>query len=155
MDEEMVSIPTSSRRRPLPEEGKYGPGLQWEADLQLWSLEPSDRLPGYDKSGEFEPYWEFTFRIAQADGPNYFVREVQSFAAGSGSKAIPWLEAAEVPYETYIDENGEEAIRFNKADAAPRKIEGCIEMAGPRSYTNNQGELRTVHGRILGVFGKE
>lgn len=151
---EMISIPTSSRRRPLPEGGIYGPGLQVEADVELYSLEPAEQPPGYDKAGEFSPYWEFTFRIMPADGPQYFVRDKVSFAAGSGSKAIPWLEAAGVPFETSVDPDGNECFNFDKDAAAPRKI-GGIEMGSPREWVGDDNVKRQAHGRILQVIGKE
>ena len=151
-----ISIPRSSRKGrefPAPDQGIYGPGLQIEADTFLWEVKESEWNPGYDKEGEFAPYWQFSFKIVTAEGPTYFVRDLQSFKPGSGSKASLWLEAAGAPFETYTDDDGEECDRFDLQQAAPRKV-GGIEM-GPkwvgRSKDDPEREI-TRHGKIIRVI---
>jgi hypothetical protein len=157
MSDDTIVIPTSSRSRPVPEAGEYGQNLPWEADLQLWKIEPSRFNPGYDKEGEFAPYFRFTYRISLADGPNHFVSEDLSAAPNSGSAFIPRLDVCGVPYDTGTDDDGEPAVSFSLSEAAPRKLEGVgIELGAPQSWEDkNTGATRTKHGRIINVFGRE
>jgi hypothetical protein len=149
MSEERIFIPNSSRERPVPEAGLYGQGFEVEADPELYRL--NDDNPRWDEDGTRDgPYLHFTFRIMPADGPQCFLDAWQSVKPGSGSRAIPWLDACGVPYEQGQDDAGNPGIYVDFQDAAPRKL-GAIEVAGPKE--GNDG--RRFHGNVIRVIGKE
>jgi hypothetical protein len=154
--EETVTIPVDAGEYPVPEAGLYGPGLQWEADLELYKVEKRGENPGFDKEGTRAPWYRYTWRIMPADGPYYYVREDLSHASKSGSQALERLKIVGCPMEEIIDpDTGKQVMRFNLNEAAPRKFQGGIEMAGPKPYTNKRtGKEGMDHGRILRVFGE-
>lgn len=143
----MVSFPKSAGDRAiLPTAGKYGHGLDFDADVELAEFEfnpdpeTSRNYPAFDKHKEGH-YAYFRFVVIH-DGKRVQVRHHEPIDEGTGS-ALEDILRAIMPDEVSEDADGQ--ILFDPAQVAPRKITG-IEVGDPQT---SKGVTYT--GRLVGV----
>ena len=143
----IVNIDPKVLERPVLAEGQYGPGLQFNADVELTGFEcpAEEKLPAYDPDGARGPYAYFGFKVAKADGKTLWPEEWVEIGEGSGRKIQDFLAAAGVE----LTDDGNGGFRFATEDVAPRKLNG-IQMAAPRA-SKTTGTM--FNGKVVAIIG--
>lgn len=140
----IVNIDPKSGNFPyLRQGGKYGAGMENEAEVVVSDLDPNvteaGKGPGYDKDCERGAYIMFVFRVTEADQVVY-LRDYQSTTPNSGSKALRFLESLGVP----VDDAG----NFDTDNVVGK---ACILEVGPPGVSAKTGN--PYSGRLKDVIG--
>lgn len=145
-DEQFVTFGNDiSERAYLPTAGKYGHGLDYEADVDVVKFEwDTATKPAY--AGEDESFALFQFKIVY-DGKTIFHRHQEPIDPGSGSRVKEWLLAMGVD----VTDQGDESFGFKPSDVAPRKLTG-IEVGDP-VQSKRDGRWFTGNLRGVGIIG--
>jgi hypothetical protein len=111
----------------LPTAGKYGQGLDYDADVTLDKFEwnTTENLPGYAKSGDGKHFAFFLFKVIHK-GKTVFLRHHEQIDEGSGSDAEDILRSMGIE----VNDNGDDTFSFDPDSVAPRKVTG-IEVGDP------------------------
>jgi hypothetical protein len=140
----------NSPETPYLKGGQYGPGLENEADVELWRFE----FPAVERACPFkkEQAWilenptkhahaYFGFSVVTRDGNKHYVDRWVRNDRKRLRKALLEVGAT-------VADGANGSIQFDTDDVAPRKL-GGLEMGEAREY---EGEMRT--GFINKVLGK-
>lgn len=140
----IVNIDPDAGKFPyLRQGGKYGPGMENEAEVVVSDIVPDvsedGKGPGYDKDCERGPYILFTFKVTEADQVVY-LRSYQTTKANTGSKALRFLESLGVPTD--------DAGNFDTDNVVGKE---CIIEVGPPGVSKTTGN--PYSGNIKDVIG--
>lgn len=105
----MLELDPESEKNPfLPKAGWYGVGQENGGEAEVYSFDaPSDRNPGFDKTGERGPWSQWRIKVTTEDGV-CFTKSFQSLAPSSGSKNIKFLNNLGIPCEMVEGADGRE-----------------------------------------------
>lgn len=139
-------------RNYLPHAGKYGTGLDYDADIVLsefkWNSNEDRFRPGFSKNTDTERHWaHFGFRII-FKGQTSFINHHEQIDKGARTDVYSILMSLDIPLTE--DSNGD--VTFNTG-IAPRKVTG-LEVGDPRQdpeKKNPDGTPVMYTGRLTGV----
>ena len=135
--------PDAEKRAFLKQAGKYGPGLQHEADCEITQYEmPASENPRYDTDGKRGPYAYIAIKVKSKEFGLCYAREHIEVGEFAGSRLPRWLNNLGVP------NGGPPKYGHRPADVVGRTC--GVEIGDPRK--NKDGELAFT-GRLLDVFG--
>jgi hypothetical protein len=130
-----VSVTAEEATRGVLKGGVYGPGLDNNSDVELvsFAFPSTDKLPGWDKTGEKGPWALFTVMIVTEDGERHFI---DKFYESTG------LAKALISVGVSPEFEADGGFTFDTDDVAGRKLRG-VEVKPPREYNG-----KTYNGDI-------
>ena len=146
----IVNIDPSVLERPVLKEGTYGPGLQFEAEVDFTGFEypAEEKLPAYDPEGTRGPYAYFGFRVKPEDGKLYFIDEWVDCSRGSGRRIQDFLTAAGAA----MQDDGHGGFNFDPEAVRgelPKPVSG-LQMAAPRTSKTTGTQF---NGKVMAIIG--
>ena len=141
----IVNVSPESGNWPyLRQGGKYGPGVENPAEVEVTDINPDvqeeGKGPGYDKDCEDGRYVQITYRVTQDGGMVVYIRDLQCVAANTRSRLLRYLESLGVP----VDDDG----NFDTDNVIGKK---CILEVGPP--TQNASTKIWYSGWVTDVIG--
>jgi len=145
-----VTIKPKADNRPVLEGGQYGPGLQYDAKVELTEFEAPgpdgmlERMPGYDKDGTKDeaPYYRFNVKV-EYNGSTYFVTDWRS--------ATNRLKNDLRNCGVEVIDQADGTFTFDDTQVAPRDL-GGFEVKAPRAAKDDPE--RRFAGGIKGFISK-
>lgn len=135
----------------LPTAGKYGQGLDYDADVELIAFEydTQDNRPAYARTDLSRHFAYFNLKVVH-DGKAVFIRHHEPIDADSGSQLREILQRIGVQLEEKgVDEDGKPQWGFREEDVAPRKLTG-VEVGDPITLKSGQQINNLVGLKMIG-----